>query len=151
MNFKDIYDQNEESLLECKVTEQFESPKWMDEKGNFVSNEDELFSFNCKVNITHPDMCLTMDEVGCNLTQEIGGAKGKEKYVCRVDEVPYHSCSTKHSKFTCSGLTTLGRDAVMCVIMIQGKQHDLQTESGIDWILQCSMDDAEFDDIQDGE
>ena len=90
-------------------------------------------------------MCITMDEVSCNLTQERDGSNGGEKYLCGTQEDPYQSLSTKNRHFTCLGLTTLSGEGVMYVVIVQGKKRDILTETGIDWNMLCNGDDELFD------
>ena len=124
LNFRDMYDQIEQVLVEdCNIASRYPEPVWMNQKGEIVMNENESVGLKCNINITRPDMCITLDEVGCNLTQEKDGAKGGELFLCGVDEVPYQTSATKGCHFTCLGLTTLSGEGVMCVVIIQGKKE----------------------------
>ena len=146
LNFKDMYDQIEESLVgDSKVAVKLPEPIWMNKDGEEVECEDDAFGCKVGIDIKFPQMCITLDEVGCNLTQEKDGAKGGESYLCGVEEVPYQCAATKNSHFTCLGLTTLSGEAVMCVIIMQGKRRKLVTETGIDWDKLCHADDKFFD------
>ena len=86
-------------------------------------------------------LTFALDEVGCNLSQEKDDAKGGKIFLCGVDDVPYQCSSTKNSHFTCLGLTTLAGEGLMCVIILQGKKHDLLSETGIDWDHLCAKED----------
>ena len=66
-------------------------------------------------------MCIVLDKVGSNLSQENDSVSGGQKYVCGREEVPYQVVATKSNHFTCLGLTRLDCEALMCVVIIQGK------------------------------
>ena len=149
LNFRDMYDHIEDVLVnDYKVARKFDVPVWMNSEGKIV--EDQRHAFGCKVTIDihRPDMCIVFDEVGCNITQEKDGSIGGKRFICAVDEQPYQSCSTKTSHFTCLGLTRLDGEALMCVVIIQGKKRDIATESGIDWNALSQLD---IDDIPEGQ
>ena len=109
-------------LNESKVARKFKEPVMMNAKGEIVYGESE--AVGCKVNmgIHRPDMCIVLDEVGCNTTQEKDGAKGGQLHLCGVNSQPYQSSATKKCHFTCLGLTRLDGAGLMCVVIIQGKK-----------------------------
>ena len=125
----------------------------MNKDGEIVSNEDESYGCKVGIDIHRPDMAIVLDEVGCNLSQENDNAKGGLMFMCAPDEQPYQSIATKSNHFTCLGLTLLSGEAIMCIVIIQGKKRDILTESGIDWdcikevdvMDSCdSIDESEF-------
>ena len=73
-----MYDQVGEEMIDAKVARAIDHT-WMDIAGNVVHEKD---SFGCKVNmeITRPDICFTMDEVGGNISQKGDGAMGGVSY-----------------------------------------------------------------------
>ena len=99
----------------------------MNGKGEEVFCEEESVGCKVSIDIKRPDMCIVMDEVGCNLSQENDNRKGGQKYVCKSTEEPYQSIATKANHFTCLGLTLLDGQPLMCVVIIQGKKRDLVT------------------------
>ena len=142
LNFKDMYDHIEDILVhDSKVATYFDTPKYMNRDGDVVEDEADSYGLKCNIKINRPDMCVVMDEVGCNLSQTDDNANGGQMYVCEAGTVPYESCSTKNCHFTCLGLTRLDGEALMCVVIIQGKKRDVMTESGIDWSALKDRDD----------
>ena len=122
-NFKDMYDHIEDILVhDSKVASWFDIPVFMNRDGEIVDDEADTYGMKVNINIEHPNMCIVMDEVGCNLSQTNDNATGGQMYVCGSDNEPYESCSTKNSHFTCLGLTRLDGVALMCVVIIQGKR-----------------------------
>ena len=145
-----MYEHIEDVMVdESKVAERLDEPVWMNKNGEVVSDEKDSVGAKVTARITRPDMCIVLDEVGCNLSQEYDNSKGGQLFVCGVDDEPYNSISTKYNHFTCLGLTRLDGEALMCVVIIQGKKRDMLTESGIDWTQ--LTDDVEIDNILDGE
>ena len=134
LNFEDMYNHIEDILVsDSKIARKLEKPRWMDRDGNFVESEEE--SFGCKVEIVmeRPDLAIVFDEVGCNLSQECDNANGGELYLTGVHDQAYNSCATRHSHFTCIGVTTLEGKPLMCVIIMSGKKFDVGVAEGIDW------------------
>ena len=151
LNFKDMYDHIEQVLVdESKVATRFDEPVWMNKDGEVVDNESESYGLKVPIDLHRPDMCVVLDEVGCNISQEKDGAKGGERYICGIDQEPYLSSATKNCHFTVLGLTTLDGEGLMCVVIIQGKKRDIMCETGIDWEKLTRDDIANFD-INEGE
>ena len=134
---------------ESRVAERLENPVWMNEKGEIVSNEKHSFGLKVNVNITCPEMCIVLDKVGFNLSQEKDNNQGGQLFVCGCDDEPYQAISTKNNHFTCLGLTRLDGEALMCVVIITGKKRNMLVESGIDWTKLSEIND-EYN-IKDGE
>ena len=132
LNFSDMYEHIEDILVyDSKVAIKFDKPVWMDNDGNIVVNEDDSYGCKVSIDIIRPDMCVVLDEVGCNLSQEKDSSKGGQMFVCGVKEQPYQSIATKANHFTCLGLTLLNGEALLCVVIIQGKRRDILAEAGI--------------------
>ena len=92
--------------------------------------------YGCKVKISidHPEMGIVMDEVGCNLSQEMDHVVGGgQRFLTGVKDEAAESVSTRSHHFTCLGLTRLDGVPLMCVVIIAGKLHDIAVECGIDW------------------
>ena len=145
-----MYQHIEDILVyDSKVASKFDKPKWMNGIGEEVFCENDSVGCKVSIDIKRPDMCIVMDEVGCNLSQENDNNNGGKKFVCEVDGQPYQSVATKSNHFTCLGLTLLDEQALMCVVMIVGKKRDLITEVGIDWNRLKSMDSLDHCDQED--
>ena len=97
------------------------------------------------IDITHPYMALTCDEVGCNISQKGDGDVGRETFICAQSDEPMQSTSNKNSHFTCLGLTTFDGKPVMCVVLLTGKKRDVSIETGID----TSIDEVDMD-VEEG-
>ena len=151
LNFRDMYDHIEDVLVnESKVATKFDNPVWMNKEGKIVNDESETYGAKVTIDLHRPDMCVVLDEVGCNLSQEKDGAKGGHWFLCGPDQEPYQSSATKNSHFTVLGLTMLAGEGMVCVIIIQGKKRDIMCDTGIDWERLCKEDCVNFD-IHDGE
>ena len=94
--------------------------------------------------IHRPDMGLMMDEVGCNLSQEMDHSVGGQKFLTSVQGQAYQSSSTKDLHFTCLGLTRLDGHPLMCIVIVAGKHHDIAVECGIDW---NKLNEFDIDDL----
>ena len=133
-----MYDHVEYVMVnESKVANKLDEPVWMNEEGDIVEEESEAYGLKVTIDLHRPDMCIVMDEVGCNLTQEKDGAKGGQRFLCGADQEAYQSSATKNCHFTVLGLTTLAGEGLMCVVIIQGKKRDIVCETGIDWERLC--------------
>ena len=86
-NFEEMYNEIEDLLVnDAKIAEFLPEPIWMNEKGEEVS-ELEAVGMKCRIKITHPELGITLDEVGGNTNMmddgHVGGtlhvvAKGSE-------------------------------------------------------------------------
>ena len=149
LNFKEMYDHVEEVMVnDCKVGVKLDEPVWMTENGDIVDDEKDAFGIKVTMDLQRPDMCIVLDEVGCNITQENDGSKGGELFLCGENQVPYQCTATKNCHFTCLGLTTLAGEGLMCVVIVQGKRRDILCKTGIDWtkLNKDDIDDFEFVD-----
>ena len=131
-----MYSHIEDILVDdSKIAKRFDEPAFMDKEVNIVNEEKDSFGCKVSIDIQRPGMCIVMDEVGCNLSQENDKSVGGQKYVCGKNDQPYQSVATKSNHFTCLGLTRLDGEALMCVVIIQGKRRDILVEVGIEWDL----------------
>ena len=149
-NFGQMYDQVGEEMIDAKVARKIDQT-WMDIAGNVVHEKD---SFGCKVNmeITRPDICFTMDEVGGNISQKGDGAMGGELFLCEKGKTPQQKISTKDKHYTVLGLTNLEGKAVMCVVIFSGTKRAALTETGLDLSADVigNMDDRNFFENNNG-
>ena len=88
----------------------------MDAQGCEVLEE---LAFGCKVthDVTRPDICFVMDEVGGNISQKGDDAIGGELQLCEAVKTLQQKISTKDKHYTVLGLTNFLGEAVMCIII----------------------------------
>ena len=141
-NFDAMYEHNYEELVEAGVASLMDTPEWQDKEGNTVEGAD---SFGCKVThqLTHPDYCIVLDEVGGNIHMTGDGDIGGEQYLCEKGTVPQMKTSKGDKHFTLLGLTLLSGDALMCVVIFSGKRRNTMVETGIDMFAE------EFGEVSD--
>ena len=122
-NFSQMYTQIYEQMVEAKVAVELPDPVWMNDDGVVVCEAD---STGCKVthDLTHPEMCIVMDEVGGNINQKGDGNKGGEKYITGKGMVPQLKSNAKDKHYTVLGLTALSGDPVMCVVIFAGTREN---------------------------
>ena len=72
----------------------------MNKSGEVVQEEKDSFGFKAPIEIIRPDMCIVLDECGCNLSQEGDGNVGRERFLTSINNKAYRSVSTKHQHFT---------------------------------------------------
>jgi hypothetical protein len=147
-NFSKMYQDHEAEMIDAGIAEELPNAVWMDKKGNIVS--DEKKSYGCKVHtkLTRPDMCIVMDEVGCNTSQLHDGHVGGTRFVVGKTSEARQLSTKKDKHFTCLGLTLLNGDALMCVVIVEGKQHNLLVEAGLDTEVEeitTAEDESEHD------
>jgi hypothetical protein len=79
-NFKDMYDNVEEEMIDAGIASKLDSPIYMDHAGNSVDGETrkDIVGMKVKVRLNCPDMCVVLDEVG----SIVGNKKGPCSYTC---------------------------------------------------------------------
>ena len=134
-NFTDMYKHIYEEMEDAKVATPYAAPMWQDYDGNPCLEKD---AFGCKVthNLTHPEMCVVMDEVGGNTSQKGDGHIGGELLVCAKGMIPKKKVNTKDKHFTVLGLTALNGDAIMCVVIFAGIREQAVVDTGMDVFAQ---------------
>ena len=134
-NFYDMYNHIYDEMVDANVASIYEDPMWQDCDGTRCNESN---SFGCKVthNLTHPEMCIVMDEVGGNTSQKGDGHIGGELLVCGKGMIPQKKINTKDKHFTLLGLTSLAGDPVMCVIIFAGLREQAVIETGMDVFAQ---------------
>ena len=130
-NFKDMYVHNYAQMEVAGVAKLLGTPQWQDKDGDIC---DEANAYGCKVTheITHPEYCVVMDEVGGNINQTGDGDVGTEKYLCEKGRIPQEKVSKNNKHFTLLGLTLLNGAPLMCVMIFAGKRRNAMVELGID-------------------
>jgi hypothetical protein len=144
-NFSRMYDDVEEELVNAGLAVSLENPTWMDAKGNEVE-EKKAVGMKVSTKLTRPEMCIVMDEVGCNINMTKDGHVNGTKFVVDKNDEAKQKASKKEKHFTCLGLTLLSGAALMCVVIIDGKSDDLLTRTGVE--VESSLYD---DSVLEGE
>jgi hypothetical protein len=67
-----MYEDVEEELVAAGLAVKLETPIWMDEKGVEVEEEKGV-GMKVQTQLNCPDMCIVMDEVGCNINMTKDG------------------------------------------------------------------------------
>ena len=130
-NFKQMYDQVGDELVDAGVARKLETAVWMDKSGVECAEKDV---YGCKVtiDITDPDWVLVMDEVGGNTNQKGDGNVGGELQLCERGKVPKRKINTKDKHYTLLGLTSIAGKPVMCIVIFAGETPNTLTETGLD-------------------
>jgi hypothetical protein len=131
-NFLTMYEDIEAEMVDAGLATKLQYPIWMNEKGEVVRDENEAYGCKVHTQLTRPDMCIVLDEVGCNTSQIKDGHVGGRKYVVGKNNEARVLGSKRDKHFTCLGLTLLNGEPLMCVIIIDSKQHNVLVETGID-------------------
>jgi hypothetical protein len=145
-NFKKMYDDIEDDMVDAGVAIRLDEPVWMDKEGNRVEEKNSV-GFKVRSKLTRPDMCVVMDEVGCNLSMMKDGHAGGQKFVVGKGNEAKLKGTKKEKHFTCLGLTLLSGEPLMCVVLIDGQKEDLLVRTGID--PQCSSINNTVSELND--
>jgi hypothetical protein len=84
MNFKNMYDDVETEMIDAGIATKHPSPVSCDSEGKLVDKIDGV-GMKVKVKLNCPDMCVVLDEVGCNLNMTKDGHTGGTKFVIGKD------------------------------------------------------------------
>ena len=121
-NVKQMYDQVYDCMVSAGVAR--------------ISNEySEEYPgpLKTRYHLTHPEMCLVVDEVGSSSCQRGDGHIGGQKYLCEQGMVPQIQASHSNERhFTTLGFTSLSGHPVLCLIIIAGVREMYEIETGID-------------------
>ena len=62
----------EEKMIEARVAKKLDKPVWMTRDGEMLREDEKQNAYGCKatLEITHPEMVILADEVGCNTSQK---------------------------------------------------------------------------------
>ena len=133
-----------EKLIEAGLAKRLDVPVWETREGVTVSDDEKDKAFGCKVKIeiTHPEMVIVADEVGCNTSQTGDGHVDGETYMCGKNKVPQKRASKKDKHFTLLGLTLLTGEPLMCVIIFAGEKNRDLVELGVDPFCETIIGDA---------
>ena len=96
----------------------------------FTSEYDGPLKTN--FHLTHPEMCLVVDEVGSNISQKGDGHIAGTKYICEINSIPRQQASHSDKHFTLLGFTALTGEPVLCLVIIAGVKEMFEVETGID-------------------
>ena len=76
-NFVDMYENVYAGMEAVHVAEKLNEPRWLDENGEEVLDQQSAFGCKATHHMVFPSNCMFVDEVGCNTDQEgdshIGG------------------------------------------------------------------------------
>ena len=120
-NVKKMYDDVYNCMVESGVAIMLDEP----------SHEFEG-DLATKYHLTHPEMCLVVDEVGSNISQRGDGHVTGRKYCCELGAIPQNKSSYNDRHFTCLGFTALTGEPVLCVVIVAGITETFEVEVGID-------------------
>ena len=96
-------------------------------------SDDYVGPLRTKYHLTHPEMCLVVDEVGSNSSQRGDGHIGGQKYQCEKGMIPQIKASHSNERhFTTLGFTSLSGEPVLCLVIIAGVKEMYEIETGID-------------------
>jgi hypothetical protein len=119
-NFKNMYDDVKNEMVEAGLATKLLSPVSIDDQGKIVDEKDGV-GMRIQVNLHRPDMCVVLDEVGCNLNMTKDGHTGGTEFVVGKDIEAKTKATKREKHFTCLGLTALSGQPIMCVVIIDQK------------------------------
>ncbi len=88
-----------------------------------------------------------VDEVGCNTSQEVDGARGGERKNVSRGTVAKESATTNSKHFTVLGFTTTTGEAIMCTIIASGKTMKPEVVTGLDLFATKIGNETDYDFI----
>ena len=145
-HFQAMYDHIEEELVSAGLATKLPEPIWVDCNGNEVADETKAKGMKIQVKLNFPSLVIMCDEVGSSTDMEGDGAVGKERFICAIGDEPRQLTARRDKHFTVLGLTLASGEPLMCVVLIQGKRHDVAVEAGIlDEKLNSFVGDIEID------
>ena len=111
----------------------YKSPIWKDSYANICTEED---SFGYKVThaLTHPEMCIVMDEVGGNISQKGDGHIWGKLLVCGKGIIPQNKNKIQKIKdkhWVLLGITAFNGEPVICDIIFSGIRSQAMAETGM--------------------
>jgi hypothetical protein len=149
-NFRSMYEDIEEELIEAGLGVKLDPPVWMDENGNEVEEKNSV-GMKVQTRLMRPDMCIVMDEVGCNINMTKDGHVNGTKFVVDRNDEAKLKASKKERHFTCLGLTLLTGKPIMCVVIVDGKTDNLLVRTGVDMecdtYIPAETDGEDADDV----
>ena len=131
-NFAHMFDDLEKIMIVARVATRLPSPAYMNSTGDLVDDVEQAYGCKVTVSLNLPQFCIVMDEVGGDINMINDGHSGGTKYLSRKGDTPNINSTKKKKKFTVLGLTTLDGQPVMCVLIMEGKDHNVFVELGID-------------------
>jgi hypothetical protein len=130
-NFKNMYNDVEVEMINAGIATKLPSPVSCDSEGKLIDEIDGV-GMKVKVKLNRPDMCVMLDEVGCNLNMTKDGHTGGTKFVVGRDMEAKTKATKREKHFTCLGLTALSGEPIMCVIIVDQKREDFLIRMGVD-------------------
>jgi len=105
-------------MEDARVTVKLNTALWQDSKG-LECKPEAAMGYKVTREITHPEMCVVMDEVGRNTSQKDDWYIGGNLLVCRKVMVPQQRLNHKDKHGTLLGLTAHSRDPIMRIIFFR--------------------------------
>jgi hypothetical protein len=133
-HFLHMYEDVETEMIAVGLAIKFDTPVWLDEKGCQVE-ETKACGMKVSTQLLCPDMCIVMDEVGCNINMTKDGHVNGNRFVVAKNDKAKQRASKKEKHFTCLGLSLLTGQPLMCVVIIDGKTDHLLIRTGVD--IEC--------------
>ena len=99
-----------------------------------------------KHELTDPDYCIVLNEVGGNINQKGDGHIRGETFLHEDGMVPQIQCSRNDRHFTLLGLTLLSGLPLMCVVIFAVKRDNPVLETSVDPFAEevGSQNDADY-------
>ena len=131
-NFVKMYNLVYKAMESAGVAIRLDKPKWMNEKGEVVSDQFKAIGLECTHKLIHPEYVLFADEVGCNTNQKDDGNYGGEKRLTKRGSTPKQMCSSSDAHWTLLGFTDATGQPVMCGIIFKGDSLTPEERLGFD-------------------
>ena len=148
-NINKMYDEVYTAMVDCKVAKKRHCPIYEDRHGSIASEWSKKFGLPCTHEITHPHMCLVVDEVGADLSQKGDGHISGALYACEKGTHAQNKVQHINKHFTLLGFTALSGEPVLCLIVIPGVREQLSVETGIDPFVETTFGQANDPDYFD--
>lgn len=136
-HFTNMYNTVYDAMVDCGVAELLENEVMYDKDGNETNDASLMVGRPSKYRLIKPELCLFMDETGCNTNQKDDGFAGGEKFVVSVDQIERgRSGTTTDLHFTVLPFIAGTGEAVMCALVMKSekdiKDIPIQWRYGID-------------------
>lgn len=153
-NFQSMYDSVYSTLVKAGAAKELDKEVMLDQSGNVVYNEEEMYGLPTKYIMTNPRNFIFVDETGCNTNQKTDGLIGGEQVLVSTDNTGTgRSGSTTDLRYTVLGFTNGLGEPVMCAVIFQSKQPiekiPLIWKLGLDRTIEFRGDPNNADDIND--
>ena len=85
-----MFDMIKDKLIAAGVAFCLPTPVWMTRDGKKLEEheKEQAYGYKVTLEITHPEMVILANEVGCNTSQKGDGHIGGETYMCAKGRTP---------------------------------------------------------------